>query len=146
MCTKNKISNWIDQQHCMKVIVPPDQTTYPPDDTTASYYSSGEHLWTHPDENNCHLGKSLIHQVTPLHILFLEAYTCKSNAPTSLISTTSTPRRRDDFIGNIWEKMANLHTHNMSHTLGTLHQVYTPISAFDGDFYCGFVSFFYMAL
>ncbi len=40
MRTKNEIYNWIDQQHCMKVIVPPGQTTYPPGDTTTSYYSS----------------------------------------------------------------------------------------------------------
>ncbi len=48
------------------------------------------------------------------------------------------PRRHGDFTGNT----RLIYTHKMLHTLGTLCQVYTLLSALGGDFYSGFAKNF----
>ncbi len=48
-------------------------------------------------------------------------------------------------VGTLWAiygKTWLIYTHNMPHTLVSLHQAYTSISAFGGDFYRCFASFF----
>ncbi len=72
MWTKYKISNWTDQQHCIKV-------------TGATWSNHLSTRWHHCILlflQGAPLKKiPLIYQVTPLHILFLQAYTCRSHAP-----------------------------------------------------------------
>ncbi len=84
-----------------------------------------------PDEINCHLVKPVIHQMTPLHVLFLQTYTCISNPP--VLFPLPPPPGDVGTLQTMYGKIWLIYTHSMPHTLGTLHQVYTSIAALGGE-------------